>query len=117
MSSSLYQRPAAGGAAARHEEPSLSHQEAENNAILEALLRDTKTLHSAAKTVSKEVKSHNDILERLQDHAQRAKATLQRTLGRLSTVEGTHSVKHLWLLFAVAFGVFFFIYLLLKFKR
>jgi len=114
---SLYHRPgSASHFVPRHEEPSIRQQAAENDLMLEQLLSSTKQLNRAFQSVGKEVKTHNALLDRLQERADKARAALQRTVSRLSGVEGAHSVKHMWVLFLVALVVFAFIYVLLKFK-
>jgi blocked-early-in-transport protein 1 len=101
------------GTTANHHE-AVHDTEAENDAILKALLADVRTLKGHAKGIDAEVKQHNEILDGLMKNMIAAKDGVSKTVRKLDTVTGSAAASHMWLLFLVAFVVFFFIYVMLR---
>ena len=90
----------------------------DNDALLNALLQDVKSLKSSASDIGGELKEHSSLFDRVAVRLGRAKDSITRTTQRLVKGEsmGGH-VSHIWILLVFAFVVFFFIYMMLKFKR
>jgi hypothetical protein len=90
----------------------------DNDALLAALLTEVKSLNSNAKEISGELKEHSTLFDRVSVRLGRARDSIAKTTQRLIKGEsvGGH-VSHVWILLVFAFVVFFFIYMMLKFKR
>jgi blocked-early-in-transport protein 1 len=90
--------------------------EAENNAILEALLANVRTMKKGVTAVNHEVKSHLSLLDQLASTTQFANDRVKTTGRKLQEVSGLSSAWHVWLLFLVAFVVFAYLVLLIKWR-
>ena len=110
-------KPHVGGAHPNnpHDLPPVSEQE--NDAILAALMADIKGLKTSGAAISSELGRHNKILALLEGSFGQAKGSLSKVMSKVDEVSGMNASKHMWLLVLFAFGVFVFIYFLLKLKR
>lgn len=112
-SSSLFRRSAA-PTAAHTQDSDTARMEAENNAVMRALLDDVRGLKSASSRIRTEVQSHNAILNSLLNTTEQAKRGLSSAIKKLDGIGGWSSSSHMWLLFVFLFLVCCFIVVLLK---
>ena len=112
------QQSRGGGLSNSHNPHDMSQvSEQENDAILTALMADIRTLKTTGGAISSELSRHNKIISMLETSFTQARGSLGKVMSKVDEVSGMNASKHMWLLILFAFGVFVFIYLLLKFKR
>lgn len=116
--STLFQRAGASrqdGPSAQSSE-ALAAMESENEEVIKALRQDVRALRGISGSINTEIGQHIKLLDALQTSMESVRSGLTRTMRRLDDVTGTSGMGHIWLLLLFAFGVFFFIFLLLKFR-
>ena len=113
--SSAYQRSQyGGGPTSHHQHQQNAASEAENEAILAALLKNVQGMRTNLEDINSEVKTHLTLLDRLMQGTSQANDRVQGTVRKLQEVSGLKSAGHVWFLVLVAFFVFLFLVLLLK---
>lgn len=101
---------------APHSAEMMAAMESENEEALKALRDDVRALRGISSGINKEIAHHIKLLDTLQTSMESARTGLKKTMRKLDEVTGTSGMGHIWLLVLFAFGVFFFIYLLIKFR-
>ncbi|CUG88657.1 Golgi vesicular membrane trafficking protein, putative [Bodo saltans] len=99
-----------------HSADMMAAMEDENEEAFKGLRDDIRRLRGVSDDLGKEIAHHNSILDALEVSLGSAKVGLTKTMRKLDEVTGTSGMGHIWLLLLFAFGVFFFIFLLLKFR-
>ena len=96
---------------------SVAAAEAENDAILRALIADVRSLRTGFSDVGAEVKQHNTLLDSVSRTMSSASSGLKKSMRKLEAIsEGSTGVKHMWLLLLLVVVVLIFLWLLLKRK-
>lgn len=97
--------------------PAAAVQEAENDAMVKALIADVRRARENFEKMGSEVRQQNAFLDALGKAFDQSKGALTRVMTKLEKVSGASSSSHMWALFLFVLVAFMFMYALLKFKR